>query len=1362
MAEPPQTLLPTGLRWLVVLSRVVWWLVLGFWALMLLATMALHWWIVPRVLDWQPQIEAMASKAWGVQLRIGQLASESNDWVPTFVLSDVVLHDAQQQEVLRLPKVRVSLSPASLLSLKLDQVELEGPSLTVRRDAQGHWQVAGMSLADDGQTDLIDWLLSQPHIQVRQGRLRWVDDMLGQPEVDFASVQLDWRNGLRSHTWQLDLQPPPAWGQPLRVQGDFTQSLFHQRPSDLSTWKGRLYAQLPKMDIAKLSPYLSPWLNMQSIAGEGWLRAWVDVHHGQWLNPVLDMGLQQVKLHFKTQSQAMVFHQLSGRLRMQPWLGGLGDELITEQFQVTPAQGEPWRSGKTRLAWRHPSQPDQPWGVTGELHVEDAPLTVLADVAALLPLDDRMRARLNQAKPQGQVQRLALQWFEAGSPAFHFKAEGKVQHLQLQSSAALPNRKPSDDWWPGVQHAQVNFEFNELAGKAQLQVADGQVHLVDWLEDPVVPITSLNTSVQWAWVKDRLQLRLQNTQVANADAKGSFELLWEEGDQALPLGNLDLQVQLQRVQANRLHRYLPLDMPARDRHYLRDAITSGWFDKASLQIKGPLDHFPFNTTGDGVFLVKAPFQQFGFQYVPPPPVTASTKRPVLIWPAVQQAQGEWQINKAQMQVKSSNARFGTQSALQVTQLEVQVADITQAQAVVDVNARLKGGLTDAVLTLQSSPLAATVGQWFTPTGVSGQAEHQFRVSVPLANPDNTRVQGSVNLLGNDLQLQAPVPRLLKARGQVNYTQNSLAINNVRLTVLGGEARLDGALRFDDTAKDLTPSNARLTLQGTISSDTLRQAPEFNQIAWLASHLQGSTSYTATLGWRQGQPELSVVSDLLGMAVDLPSPLDKPASASWPMRYETTKVRNASPRGSAGLQDQLQFSLGQVLSARYWRDTSGPSPTVLRGWLQLGATNPAKDMPDGNTVAWQIRQPSLNLDDWQPVLNQWMGEDNATQSNSAGRSALASYMPQRIDLQTASLTWSSRSFTQTQVLAERQSRQWRIQAKAQEFQGTADYRPAQDNATAKITAHLQYLIVPPSVVEEVEAVMSESPKDMPALDITIDNLELRGIALGRADVEGFARTNNAGSREWVLNKLNLTMPEATFQSKGQWGGAAKSAAKRSQLEFQLQIQDSGLLLGRLGYKGALKDGKGRMVGQIGWQGSPFTPDYHTMSGQFNVSMERGQFLKSEPGVARLLGVLSLQSLPRRLLLDFRDVFSEGFLFDFVRGDVTIEQGIASTNNLQMKGVSAAVLMEGKADIKNETQDIKVVVIPELNAGTASLVYSAINPVVGLTTFLAQYVLRKPLIKSNTQEFRVQGTWKDPKVHKVDATTDSKPGAAESKP
>ena len=129
---------------------------------------------------------------------------------------------------------------------------------------------------------------------------------------------------------------------------------------------------------------------------------------------------------------------------------------------------------------------------------------------------------------------------------------------------------------------------------------------------------------------------------------------------------------------------------------------------------------------------------------------------------------------------------------------------------------------------------------------------------------------------------------------------------------------------------------------------------------------------------------------------------------------------------------------------------------------------------------------------------------------------------------------------------------------------------------------------------------------------------------------------------------------------------------------------------------------------------------------------GQFLKADPGWRSCSSVLSLQSLPRRLALDFRDVFTKASAFDFVRGDISIQQGIAATNNLQMKGVNAAVLMEGKADIAKETQDLKVVVIPEINAGTASLVATMINPAIGVGCFLAQMFLREPLMKAATQD------------------------------
>jgi len=136
---------------------------------------------------------------------------------------------------------------------------------------------------------------------------------------------------------------------------------------------------------------------------------------------------------------------------------------------------------------------------------------------------------------------------------------------------------------------------------------------------------------------------------------------------------------------------------------------------------------------------------------------------------------------------------------------------------------------------------------------------------------------------------------------------------------------------------------------------------------------------------------------------------------------------------------------------------------------------------------------------------------------------------------------------------------------------------------------------------------------------------------------------------------------------------------------------------------------------------------------------------------------LQTLPRRLTLDFRDLFSEGFAFDFLRGDVTIAQGIAATNNLQMKGVNAAVLMDGRADIARETQDVRVVVVPEINAGTASVVAGVINPAVGLGSFLAQLFLRQPLMRAATQEFHVDGTWSDPRVTKVPRSGNGNGGA-----
>ena len=495
----------------------------------------------------------------------------------------------------------------------------------------------------------------------------------------------------------------------------------------------------------------------------------------------------------------------------------------------------------------------------------------------------------------------------------------------------------------------------------------------------------------------------------------------------------------------------------------------------------------------------------------------------------------------------------------------------------------------------------------------------------------------------------------------------------------------------------------------------------------------------------------------------------------PFKLETALLRESlvpGPSGQVRLKDQLSLDLGRLASVVFVRDLSGPEPRVLRGSIGVGLLpQESAPMPETGVVA-NINLNGFDLDAWEEVLSQASGAPltevasvaTPRTPNARGGGAALGYLPTSMAVRAQALTLGGRTLHQVVVGSSREGLLWRANLDAREFNGYLEYRQPSGAGPGRVYARLARLTIAPGTATDMEALLNEPPASIPALDIVVDDFELRGKRLGRVEVEAVNRgvggaSPETGAREWRLNKFNIITPEATLLASGNWASInAQNAAttapstrrtpqRRTVLNFKLDIADSGELLTRFGMKDVVRKGRGKMEGQVAWMGSPFTLDYPSMTGAFTVNVEAGQFLKADPGIAKLLGVLSLQALPRRLSLDFRDVFSEGFAFDFVRGDVAIEQGIAKTNNLQMKGVNAAVLMDGSANIARETQDIKVVVVPELNAGTASLIASVINPAVGLGTFLAQLFLRRPLMEAATQEFHIDGGWADPKISKI---------------
>jgi len=740
------------------------------------------------------------------------------------------------------------------------------------------------------------------------------------------------------------------------------------------------------------------------------------------------------------------------------------------------------------------------------------------------------------------------------------------------------------------------------------------------------------------------------------------------------------------------------------------------------------------------------------------------------------ASGEIVVDRSTLELHDVKARLLN---IDWTGIQGRIAEMGN-RGRLDIDGTGRGPLAEMLRFVDTTPVGRWTGRALAAASATGPAELALALAVPLAHVSDTTVKGTLALAGNDVRMTADTPVLGAARARVDFSHKGFTVSAGSARVLGGELAFDGGSSAGLNGGDTQRFNGR----GTFSAEALRQASELGTVARFATFMSGQSTYRASLAFVGGHPQVGVASNLVGVTVDLPPPFGKAAPAVLPLRVRTSPAEalpGAPVDAAAATREALQIDLGGLLHAHFVREASGDVSRVVRGALRVVDTRPpsgdraveptpldpieALPLP-ASGVSANVTLKRLDVDTWQAVLARFQGDPTPPRAGVAAMGAPAplvfdssggaGYVPSAIALRVGDLAFGSRHLANVTAGLSQQAELWRANVDADELDGYVEYRPARRGVAGagRVFARLSRLSLPKSEVEHVESLLDEQPASIPALDIVVDDFELRGKRLGRLEIEALNRsgTGRESTREWQLSKLNLTMPEAQFAATGTWGGAAAAGAaaatRRAAISFTLALGDSGALLERLGMGRVVKGGKGSLSGDVSWPGSPLSPDYAKMTGQVKVAIDSGQFLKAGPGAARLLSVLSLQSLPRRLLFDFRDLFAEGFAFDNVVGDVRIGQGLASTNNLRMRGAAAAVLMEGSADIAHETEDLRVVVVPEINAGTASLAYAVINPAIGLGTFLAQYFLRKPLMAASTREFRITGPWDDPKVDRVE--------------
>lgn len=1252
-----------------------------------LTILGLRHFVLPGVNDYRGDIEQKLGEVLGQPVAIKAIDAHWHALWPSLRVHGLEIRDAQGRPALGFDEVEADIAWSSLwhMAPHFARLEIKAPRLDLRRDAEGRLFVAGLEIKRDATPDagFADWLLTQDRIVIRDASVVWNDELRQAPELALTHLNFDLRNRGSRHRFGLTAEPPRELAARLDIRGDVTLAGMES----LASANGKAYAEL---DYANLAGWHA-WVDypIELSRGYGGLRLWLDFDGQTLAGMTADLRLSRTIARLAPELPRLDMEFLDGRIAARYDQGSL--QLQTRRLALATRDGLRLEPTDLDFRWR-PGDSEQGGQGTASANVLD--LGTLAALGTYLPIDATVREKLVALGPQGKVRDLQLSWAGPFEALTAYRLSTRFENLGLNAQGPLP----------GFFGFDGSIEGNERGGTVSLATRAATLELPKVFEQSAVVLATLDAKADWTLRDGGVEVRLQQASFENADAAGTASGRYRYTGQGA--GEIDLAAKLTRADGGAVWRYMPLVVSADVRNWLQESIHGG-LATASLRLKGDLDRFPFKD-GSGIFEVKGPFE-------------GATLRYVEGWPAIEDITGDLSFVGAHMLIR---AHKGSLWGVQLADVKAEITDLDRPELPLVITGNARGPTPDFLRFIDASPVSGYIDNVTEGMKASGSGDLKLRLELPLQNIDAAKVDGHFRLLANNLNYLDGLPPISDINGELHFTEAGLEARKIRGVMLGAPLSVDMATDEGRVA---------LTASGGAQVAALRQLyghPVFDYLA-------GSTAWNGVIRVRKRSAELRIESSLAGISSSLPEPFNKTAGDTMPLVFErralpaepAVKGRRPAPTDSTPAErEQWDIKLGNALRGQIIRKQTAGTAAVERGLIAVGATDAR--MPERGLLL-AVKSPRVDADLWQRLA---AGSGAANGGKSSGGAPAVDLL----DLRTDELRGFGRSVHDLQVTGRRDAETWKLDLKCTEAAGRAEWTSSGDED--RLVARLARLDVPESGSTQPTAATSDTMQRLPAVDLVIDRLQWHGRELGRLQVQAENAQGIWGATFQVRNE------DGDIEGTSSWQEPRGGAARTSALDFRLTTPNVENMLGRLGYPNAIRRGRATLVGQLYWNGPPTGIDYHSLGGNLSLEASRGQFKKLEPGVGRLLGVLSLQSLPRRISLDFRDIFSEGFAFETIEGKVVVAQGVMDTGQFEISGPAAKVLMNGTINIVNETQDLKVRVQPAIGESIATGVL-LVNPVIGASAWLMNKVFGNPLDKAFAFDYTVTGSWADPKVEKV---------------
>ena len=1295
----------------------------GLWVV---AACVLQFWLFPRLDDYRDPLADAVGKALGLKVEVGQMSGGWAHFHPRFALSDVVVFDGKHQPAVNLSQVKAEIAWLPLLAGRLGfrSLTVETPSLDFRRDAEGHLFLSGLPL-DGGGDFRVDALLEQGEVNLRSGKVAWSDGLRRAPTLNLSDVSLRLDSRGAQHQLDIALTPPAALGKPLGVRAKWTGRSF----SEWATWQSKIAFKTKEIDLAGWSTWVDypvPVASGKADVDIAISATGVDLTQIDGAIAVMDIKAQLAPgikpLQIKRFSSEIDFHR-------QP--GDAGQQLKLDGLTYTDAAGK--TEPQTDLFFKRVS------GLANEKQTQDITFRAsrldlgrLRGVLESVPIPKPLRQQLDKTAPSGMLEKFKMHGLVIDDSLAEYSAQGMFKDISVRS----------EDGLKFVKGLSGKLDMTHREGKLVLNSENSVLAAPNILPINEVPLEQLSGQISWKRTVDLIAVKIKGLQLRNADLQAEANGTWsgeisETASEMDKAGTVDMKIAFDYAKTESGWKYIPLSASPDISKWVKGAVSGGSISGFRIEMAGRVWGMPYGSPEAGAApgssaAVGAPGKFYlGFK------TKNLTVKYADGYPPLEHLDASFDMNQNQIKIVANKGQI---NGMKFSAIKADMADVSAYENHLLISGQAEGPTSSAVSFLKDTPLADHIHHFADDMSAEGNGKLDIAVNLNMLNASDVKVQGQYVFVNNKLAVVPNAPPVNAVNGAIRFSESTIDSNDLQGQWSGEPLSI--RIATDD-------KGAIINATGRANVADLRHhydLPIFDQ-------LSGKTDWQAKVIMKGDRVDLSLSSDLKGVTSSLPDPFNKSASSVMPLSVSRQSAPLAGRKGLDALSQIWRMTLGGAASATLGANAKGQ---IVRGKVLLGSGQ-AQAMAD---------QPGLQLESLKPVdLDFWMKalESGNTRPASVTASRRTTRAPLAITLRAPVVKAFGRKFQDFKANVQTEADHTSIQLGSREIQGQIAWYPSgtvEGGDRGLLQGHLTKLDLTEATDTQpgTASTMKQEIDSLPDLSFKVDELFWQGKPWGKLSFR--ARNQKIGqNHSWRIDPFLLEGPDLKFNGRLNWvvqAGKTNTPVNLTSMDFKLNSPQVGNLLTKLGFPGTVKRGVASMEGQVSWPSAPFGFPFGfepaKLSGNFKMSAKDGQFVKMDPGVGRLLGLLSLQSLPQRFSLDFRDIFSEGLAFESIQGRFDIRDGLMKTSDLEMDTPSAVVLMSGETNLANQTQDVVVTVRPALSNSVA-LGVTVLNPIAGAVTFAAQKVLGDPLSKVFSFKYHITGTWSDPLVDKESLATDA---------